>query len=150
MEFDSTSPDPGYSAPDWKKELIDYISQTSAMVESRGFIPPSWMLVNLGDRHKFTWFGEKVDRNAGSRTEAFIGGASWGRIHGMNSFVSQHQNHNRMLMGARDTLFYPVYVPLQIRGPLYNGNMADQYIIRQRSAQLSVRPETRGYLSIDE
>jgi hypothetical protein len=150
MEFDSTSPDPGYSAPDWKKELIDYISQTSAMVESRGFIPPSWMLVNLGDRHKFTWFGEKVDRNAGSRTEAFIGGASWGRIHGMNSFVSQHQNHNRMLMGARDTLFYPVYVPLQIRGPLYNGNMADQYIIRQRSAQLSVRPETRGYLSIVE
>ena len=150
LEFDASSAPSGYTLPTWRAELLDYIYQSAAAVQSAGKVAPEWMLHSLADNHKWTWFGEKAGNNQGPRLEAFLNSTSWGRIAGMNALMSPYQNSGRIHMGSPGTVFHAVYIPYQLHGPFEfpSRQKSQAYVARTRAANVFVRPETRGELTI--
>jgi hypothetical protein len=93
-----------------------------------------------------------VTRQNIGRAEAFFRAQDWGMIAGMTARVAHHQNHQRLLCTPQGTVFHAVYVPLQFMGPYeaISGRTSTTFMVRQRVANVTVRPESRGYIGITE
>jgi hypothetical protein len=141
----------GYSDPEWKNELNLQATKLVETIEhSSEALPTSWV-INSADRHKSLWMKEIFKSNV-ERQNAFLQNLAIGDIAGMPVFVAFWQPHNKMLAVNRDYVFYPVYVPVQIRGPFpyVGGAKTDRYVARTRAAQKTIRSVTRGTLEFIE
>jgi hypothetical protein len=152
MSFDVTAiaAAMGGTIAEAKATLLEKFYSLQAMLYQKGLIEPDWLAVNYADRGKLLWVTRDVIRPDTTRADAFFRNQDWGVLAGMSSRVAFHQNHKRFLAGASGTVFHAVYVPLQLRGPFpfAGGHTTDVYVSRMRVTNLTVRPETRGYIEV--
>jgi hypothetical protein len=73
-----------------------------------------------------------------------------GKIRGLEVFESVNMRADKALVGKRKTFgVYKVYVPMQIKGPVYNPDLdKDTYVIRQRSAMKITVGESLATVSL--
>lgn len=142
----------GKTEAEHKATLLEEIYGLQAMLYQKSLMEPDWLVVNYGDRKKLLWMTRDVIRNNTNRAEAFFNNQDWGVIAGMQTRVAFHQNHQRLLAGSTDTIFHAVYIPVQFRGPFpfVSGQTTDTYVARARAANITVRPESRGYIEVTE
>ena len=134
-----------------KEDLHEYLFRLSEGIAWWGKEgKPTHLCISASDTNKLLWIKKDLIQFFERRAEEFFRAQSWGVVAGMEVVDFDFQYVNKMSAVNRSHLWFPTYIPFEIRGPFsyVSGQMTDTFVCRSRSTHVFTKEKTRGDLLI--